>query len=129
MFADVAGTLQGFLDLGRGWDGEAARPVDAAAVALALDLLRSIDRIAMRRQARWRDPQVAPDPDGAGVDLIWQQAEHWLMLSVLPGEAHCVLVTSQRTGEEAHMRRASLAEATDEALALLEPMVVFGARE
>jgi hypothetical protein len=128
MFADVAGTLQGFKDLGRGWDGEAARPVDAAAVALALDLLRSIDRIAMRRQARWRDPQVAPDAAG-GVDLIWQQAEHWLMLSVLPGEAHCVLVTSQRMGEEAHMRRASLAEAVEEALGLFDPMVVFGVRE
>ena len=121
----MAGTIQGFLSLAPDWDGEAARPADETAVTTALELLRSIDKIAPRWQKRAQDPQVAPDPEG-GVDLMYEAAGHWIMLSVRPGEANWVQVTSQRVGEETKMRRTSLAETTNEALALFEPLVVDG---
>jgi hypothetical protein len=128
MLAEITAELEAFAGLEPGWDGAMAPPVDATALYVAADLLRSIDRAAVRHQVRWTDPQAAPDPDTGGVDLVYCHGDCWLMLSVPPGEDYSVVVVSQRAGEEAALRRVSRTEAIEEACSMMDPVAVVAAR-
>lgn len=91
-------------------------------VAMAAELLRSIEGVAVRRQVCWVAPVLSSDEEGA-IDLYFQSEENWLCLTVEPGKKDWVVLTMQRVGQEPRFTLRSLAEAADEVASLLPPVV------
>src|SRR5205085_1344844 len=75
--------IDAFMRLGPNWDGEDAHPITRDTVKRAKALLEYVARSARNRGVRWAEPSVSPNSDG-GVDISWDLAGHWVMLSVSP---------------------------------------------